>query len=317
MKPFAVRTRDALTRGEDPAGSRDARVAGLTGLYSGAGLITLTGGGGMRLTFRTAHAGTGRWAVRLLRSVFGIRPGLRIIRQTQLGGRIAIEVVVGGDAAARVTSTLGLSPLRPQIPKAALKTRRSRDAFLRGLFLACGTLADPEKGYQMEFRLDDARIGEAVRRFLGAFYGVAAGLHVRRDAAVVYLRKADDITRLLSAIGAHSAILALEDARITRDARGRANRAANCDSGNITKMLGASGRQLDAIALIERTIGLDALPATLREVAMERRLNADASLEALGALLDPPVGKSGVHHRLRRIQALADSIAEREKEGQS
>ena len=106
----------------------------------------------------------------------------------------------------------------------------------------------------------------------------------------------------------------MENVRILRQARNEANRAANCDAANIAKMLGAADRHMQAIALLERTLGLDALPDTLREIAVERKLHPDASLEALGQMLEPPVGKSGVYHRLRRLEALARSIAKKEEE---
>lgn len=316
MKSFAAQVRDALTRGEEQRddSTRDSRRAELTGLALTCGAVTLAGGGQVRLSMRTGHAGTGRWIVRLLRQEFGVTPGLRILRASRLGGRTTFEIRLEGEDARRAMEACGLSPLERDIPRHCQKSRRSRDAFLRGAFLGCGTMVDPARGYQMEFVLASGRTAGSLVKFLRQHYAVQAGMHERKGASVVYLRDSDAIMTVLSHIGAHGAILDMENVRITKDARNRANRAANCDSGNITKMLGAAEKHLEAIALIERTIGLDALPDTLREVAVERKLHADLSLEALGALLEPPVGKSGVYHRLSRIESLARSLSQQEKE---
>lgn len=310
MKSFAAKTRDALTREDDQwQDAAESRRAELTGLLMTCGTVTLAGGGAVRVALRTGHPGTSRRAVRLLRETFGVTPGLRLFRTSRLGGRTTVEIRLEGDDAAAVLRECGVSPLQTAIPKRCIRSRRSRDAFLRGAFLGSGTLADPAREYRMEFVLAGEDIADAIAHFLGTYYGTRCSVHERRSSYVVTLRGADDIVSVLSSIGAHGAILSLEDIRITKELRNRANRQANCDSGNITKIVGAADRQLAAILKIERTIGLDALPDTLREIAIERKLHADISLEALGAMLDPPVGKSGVHHRLSRIEALARSIS--------
>ncbi len=133
---------------------------------------------------------------------------------------------------------------------------------------------------------------------------------------MLYVSDSEDVIKILSLIGAHGAVLEIENMRILRDARNNANRAANCDSANIAKMLEAADRQMRAVDVIERTIGLNALPEALREIAIERARHEEASLEELGAMLEPPVGKSGVYHRLRRIEAIARSIEQQGKEEQ-
>lgn len=313
MKSFASTTRDSLTRHDDPrADTRESRLAELAGLAISCGSLTLAGGG-VCLTMQTEHAGTGRWIVRLLRHTFDIAPSLRVVRGDRLGGRTTYEIRL--EEADGVIRALGISPLHPTVPRQCLKKRKSRDAFVRGMFLGCGTITSPQKGYQMEFSLVSEKMASAFSRLLRTFYQVNAGVSQRRSAYVVYIRDSEGIIAVLSAIGAHGAILDIENVRITKDARNRANRAANCDNGNITKMLDAAQRQLEAVALIEETIGLDALPEALRDIAMERKRNPDVSLEALGAMLEPPVGKSGVYHRLSRIEAIARTLANKDGKG--
>lgn len=316
MKSFAAKVRDSLTRdGERAPDTTGSRRAELTGLFLACGMMTLAGGGRVRLSMRTEHAGCGRRIVRLLRKEFSVSPGLRILRASRLGGKTTFEIRLETDDAARVMKACDLSPLDLTIPRHCLKNRRSGDAFLRGMFLGCGTMNNPSKGYRLEFVVSNEKTAKSLVKFLRAHCAVQPLVHERKQTHIVYLNSGDDIITVLSSIGAYSAILELENIRITKDARNRANRAANCDSGNITKMLGAADRQLQAIDRIDQTIGLDALPDTLREIAIERRQHADISLEALGAMLEPPVGKSGVYHRLSRIEALARSIVEKEEEG--
>lgn len=307
MKSFAVSVRDALTRTDVFEEKACCRNAELTGFALSRGAITFDSGG-TRLTLRAEHAGTVRRMVRVLRNDLGISPGVRIVRASRLGGQTTFEVRLEKSDTARAMRLLGLTPLEHTVPRHCLLKKCCRGAFLRGVFLGCGTVSDPERGYQLDFVLSDEEMAHALQRFLKAFYAVKAGLSTRKDGFVVYVKDADDIIAVLSLIGAHGAILDIENVRILRDARNRANRAANCDTANIAKMLGASDRHLQAIARIEQTIGLAALPESLYQIAVERREHADASLEELGALLDPPVGKSGVYHRLRRIEAIAQTL---------
>lgn len=318
MKSFAARTRDALTREDSIRPIRDCcRLAELSGFALACGTVSLVGGGGFRLSMRTENAGTARWAVKRLRGAFAVTPGLRIAHASRLGGRNTFEIRLEQQDAEKVLKALGLSPLDMKIPRHCMTKKCCQSAFLRGVFLGCGVLQDPERGYRMEFVFACGETARALSRFLQAFHGIHAGVSERKGAFVAYVKDADSIVFILSRIGAHSALLELENVRITKEARNRANRAANCDAANITKMLGAADRHMKAIDRIERTIGLSALPDTLREVAVERKKHADISLEELGALLDPKVGKSGVYHRLSRIEAIARSIERQEEEGLS
>lgn len=315
MKSFVVKTKDALTREDTGQPQRRCcRLAELTGLLLTCGAVTLVGGEGLCLTLRTEHPGVARRAVRLLRAEFSASPAIRIVRASRLGGRTAFEIRLDGQESARAMGACSVSPLERNIPRHCMLRKCCRGAFLRGAFLGCGTLMAPERGYLLEFVLADERTAQSLARFLQAFYALRAGVNARKGSWVVYLKGGEAILSVLSLIGANAAILEMENVRILRQARNEANRAANCDAANIAKMLGAADRHMQAIALLERTLGLDALPDTLREIAVERKLHPDASLEALGQMLEPPVGKSGVYHRLRRLEALARSIAKKEEE---
>jgi len=315
MKSFSVKTKEALTRDEVVRTQKSCcEKAELTGLALACGTMNILGGGNIRFAMRTEQSGTARRMMRLVRSVYQATPAMRILEAKRLGGRISYEIRVEKDEARKVLEECGVMSLERAIPRHCILKKCCRAAFLKGTFLACGVISNPETGFRMEFVLPDETQGNTLQQFLSSFYGLKAGLVERKGQWVVYLRESDGILKLLSVLGAGAAILEIENARILREARNHANRAANCDTANIAKMLSAADRQLEAIERIEQTIGLEKLPDTLREIALERKRHAEVSLEELGALLEPPVGKSGVYHRLKRLEAIAASLEERKEE---
>jgi len=130
----------------------------------------------------------------------------------------------------------------------------------------------------------------------------------RKNSFVIYLKEGEQIVDLLNIIGAHNALLELENIRIMKEMRNNVNRIVNCETANLSKTVNAAVRQVESIKLIESEIGLDRLPKNLKEVAKLRLAFPDESLKELGAMLNPPVGKSGVNHRLRRIEKIADEL---------
>ena len=135
----------------------------------------------------------------------------------------------------------------------------------------------------------------------------------RRDGEIVYLRKGDDVVSCLALMGAHHALLDMENTRISRDARNKANRARNCDEANLKKQLSAGENQAQAIVAYSLAHSLSGLPADLQEIGRLRMLHPEASLEELGQMLSPPVGKSGANHRMRRLMQIIDGEKTQER----
>jgi len=130
----------------------------------------------------------------------------------------------------------------------------------------------------------------------------------RKDNYVVYLKEGEQVVDLLNIMGAHTALLKFENTRIYKEMRNNVNRIVNCETANLTKTINASVKQIENIEYIRDTAGLDSLPQNLREIA-ELRLNyREASLKELGQMLTPPLGKSGINHRLRKIEQVAEDI---------
>lgn len=180
-------------------------------------------------------------------------------------------------------------------------------AWLRGAFLCIGSMSDPRKGYHLEFVCEDEQQAELVRETIHSF-DIEAKVVKRKKYNVVYLKEGEGIVDLLNVMGAHVSLMNLENLRIEKEMRNSINRQVNCETANITKTVNAASRQLEDIRLIEASIGLSGLPDNLREIAAVRLSHPESSLQELGSYLDPPVGKSGVNHRLRKLGEIADNI---------
>jgi DNA-binding protein WhiA len=193
------------------------------------------------------------------------------------------------------------------IAKQLIRHRCDQKAYLRGAFLAGGSINNPEGTYHLEIITSDSQHAADLCRLLNKFL-LRAKVSQRKNCYVVYIKESEHIVLFLALIGAHHALLEFENVRVLKDVRNQVNRLVNCETANLNKTVVASVRQIDNINLINKTIGLAALPATLREIAELRIESPDASLKELGEMLNPKVGKSGVNHRLRKIDELAEKI---------
>lgn len=199
-----------------------------------------------------------------------------------------------------------LMEYRGVLPDAKLLSRRCcKKAFLKGVFLAAGTIGDPEKLYQLEIILNTEEAAEFVQKQLAGF-GISGKVTERKGRYAVYVKEGDQIADFLAAVQANTSLLALENVRVVKDVRNTVNRKVNCETANLNKTVVAAQTQIRDIEWIQSNIGFDKLPDPLREVAQMRLLNPDVTLQELGDMMDPPVGKSGVNHRLRRLHEIAE-----------
>lgn len=181
-----------------------------------------------------------------------------------------------------------------------------RRAFLRGAFLAGGSISISRRsGYHLEINCGGTEDARAYRKVLG-FFNLDAPIRLREGTAFLYFKSAEAIADFLRIIGAGGTLLELESMRVVRSMRNQVNRAVNCETANLEKVIASAQQQLDLIDRAEKTVGLDNLPPSLRQAALIRRQYPDASLKELGALLDPPVGKSGMNHRFRQLGKMFD-----------
>jgi DNA-binding protein WhiA len=198
------------------------------------------------------------------------------------------------------------------INKDLIKTRCDQKAYLRGAFLAGGSISNPEGNYHLEIITNDSVLAADISSLLNSF-DLKAKVSTRKNFHIVYLKESEHIFEFLALIGAHQAVFEFENIRILKGMRNQVNRIVNCETANLNKTVDAAVRQLENIRLIERTIGLKSLPENLQEIASTRLEFPDATLKELGEMLNPKVGKSGVNHRLRKIEEIAEKIHSEKK----
>ena len=193
-------------------------------------------------------------------------------------------------------------------PKLIMKKCCKR-SYLRGAFLAGGSVNNPEtSSYHLEIFSLYKEHSEALCELMNSFDLNAKTLE-RKKGYMTYLKEAEKITDFLIIIGANNAMLKFEDIRILRDMRNSVNRLVNCETANLNKTIGASVRQVENIKYIQGTVGLDVLPEKLREIAELRVAHKDVTLKELGEMVSSgPISKSGINHRLRKIDAIAEKI---------
>ncbi|TGB02299.1 DNA-binding protein WhiA [Halobacillus salinus] len=199
--------------------------------------------------------------------------------------------------------------INPNIPEKYQQETCCKRAYLRGAFLAGGSVNNPEtSSYHLEIYSSDKEHNDALCTLMNEF-GLHARTLERKKGFITYLKEADKITELISNIGAHQALFKFEDVRIVRDMRNSVNRLVNCETANLNKTIGAAFRQVENIKFISRTVGLEALPDKLREIASLRLQHQDVSLKELGEYVSgATISKSGINHRLRKIDEFADKV---------
>lgn len=212
----------------------------------------------------------------------------------------------------RILSTLKLTDLLTRDTKElalvdALIVQKAccRRAFIRGAFLSAGSMSDPEKSYHFEIVCQTEKKAEQLREIINDFE-FDAKIVARKKNYIVYIKEGAQIVDMLNVMEAHVSLMNLENVRILKEMRNSVNRQVNCETANINKTVSAAVKQIEDIRYIQENEGLDSLPQNLREIAFARLEYPEAALKELGTYLQPPVGKSGVNHRLRKISEIAE-----------
>lgn len=180
-------------------------------------------------------------------------------------------------------------------------------AIVRGAFLGAGSVADPNKQYHLEIFFEEKNNAEYVSNIC-KIYGVKLKELESNSKHILYIKEGEEISKFLALIGSNKGVLEFEDIRVTKEIKNNVNRLVNCETANLNKIVNASINQVNDIKLIQKLKKFDELPDYLKEIAVLRIENPDMSLKDLGALLDKPIGKSGVNHRLQKIHELAEEL---------
>lgn len=299
--------------------ARHCQLAELAAILHFCGSIGSTSYGNF-LQIRAENALVVRKGFTLLEKTFNISTETQVGHEGQAGGyyfRIEDQQLIlrilqstkfvdsGGNFYGKTDDSFW--GLREPVNRMIIKNACCQRAFLRGAFLSAGSMSDPEKGYHLEIVCSHQRQAQQLQQILTEFE-IEARIVPRKKYYVVYVKEGSGISDFLNVTEAHLALLDFENSRVVRDVRNTVNRRVNCETANITKTVNAAARQLDDILLLQEKYGFENLPVNLRQMAEVRLEHPDAPLKDLGAYLDPPVGKSGVNHRLRKLCELADSI---------
>lgn len=230
------------------------------------------------------------------------RKGFTLLKKTY---NIDTGVMVSEDRIREILQKIG--DLNEPVSSLLIKNSCCQRAFLRGAFLCIGSMSDPQKSYHLEFVCTDEHKAEQLQSIIQGF-GIDAKIVVRKKYYVVYLKEGSGIVDLLNVCEAHVALMKFENLRIVKEMRNSINRRVNCETANISKTVNAATRQIEDIEYIRDHYGFRNLPESLRQMAEVRLENPDAPLKELGEYLSPPVGKSGVNHRLRKLSELAEKL---------
>lgn len=313
---FSSNVKDELA--EAYSSARHCQIAEIAAMLSMDGQIYGVEKGHPVVVLHTENLTVAKKYFTLLKKTFNINAKVSVRRSAflQKNGIYTI-VVTNREDTRRILEATRMTPLGVEgqwLPsKVILQKDCCRRTFLRGAYLASGSMSNPEKGYHFEIACTMREKAEQLQEVLASF-GVDAKIILRKKYHVLYVKEGNQIVDILGIISAHVALMELENIRILKGMRETVNRQVNCETANLSKTTSAAFEQINDIQWIQQKIGLDGLPEPLRETALARLRWPDVPLKELGALLDPPVGKSGVNHRLRKLKEIADSLRVNEEE---
>nr|WP_312215174.1 DNA-binding protein WhiA [Clostridioides sp.] len=298
---------------------RKVAVAELAAIIKSAGSIQIAGYKKINLKIITELNSIARKVFKLLKVSFDINTTISINKNQMLKKNNSYVLTVTDEmGATELLRELGV--LEPgdgfftvnKVPEKLVEEDECKRAFLRGAFLGGGSISDPDKSYHMEFVTNSEEFAISLKDLINSL-GLNSKIVPRKNNHIVYLKESEQISDLLSVIGAHKALLSLQNTKVLKEMRNNVNRIVNCETANLSKTVNASVRQVEDINLIQKTIGISNLPKNLQEIALIRVEYEDMTLKELGEILDPPIGKSGVNHRLRKIGEIAERLREENK----
>lgn len=300
--------------------ARHCQIAELAAIFGMCGQIQREKSG-LWVRIHTENIAVARKYFTLLQKTFNIKADMCVRRNAYLKkSRTYIIVITNQDEVQRFLEALkiedetgNLTENKKITDQRILQSSCCRRAFIRGAFLASGSISDPEKFYHLEIVCTSQEKAEQMRQIINSF-PVEAKIVKRKKYHVVYIKEGERIGEMLRIMEASLAVMNLENIRIVKEMRNSINRQVNCETANIHKTVSAAIEQINDIKYIREYVGFDNLPENLREIALARLEKPEATLKELGDSLTPPVGKSGVNHRLRKLKMIADKSREKKEE---
>ena len=301
--------------------ARHCQIAELAAFIRMCGRVTVSAHDHFSIQIHTENAWVAKKYAFLLKKIFRVEPDVSVQIHPRVSRPVSYQVLVlRHQEALRVLQAVRLlkrdGSLEEEVPLAhsvILQNHCCKRAYVRGAFLAAGSVSDPNRSYHFEIacvsEYEAVQLKDLIREL-----EVDAKIVKRKKYYVVYVKEGAQISDLLGLMEARKSLLKLENIRIIREMRGSVNRKVNCETANINKTVHAAVKQMEDIRYIRDTAGLSGLSNGLDEMARIRLQYPEATLKELGMMLDPPVGKSGVNHRLRKLSAIADALRSKEEE---
>ena len=278
--------------------------AELLGVLRLSGALILRGKN-IGIHFSTENAALARRVLQVLKSNYPVQTEVVITRSRRLkkNNRYQVEVIPDSNVA-KALQELQILPSGEDERQNLLRKACCRKAFLRGVFMAGGSVSRPAGDYHLEIVTENEELARLIVKIMHGF-SLSAKMTDRKNNYIVYLKDGDHITDFLSLIGAHQALLEFENVRIVKDMRNQVNRRVNCETANLNKVIRASVMQVACIRYLQEHGRYDLLPEKLKEAAELRLRYPDISLNELVEYTEGTVGKSGLNHRLKKIRQIA------------
>lgn len=295
--------------------ARHCQIAEIAAIISLCGRVQISERNRYCIKIHTENLSVARKYFTLLQKTFNIKKDVSI--RQGMGNhknRTYTVAVRGHEDALRVLQSVKLIDSYGEIEEnlslaqnVVIQKSCCKRAFIRGAFLASGSISDPEKFYHFEIACATEAKAVQLQGIILSF-GLDAKIVQRKKYYVVYIKEGSQIVDILNVMEAPVALMELENIRILKEMRGSVNRQVNCETANINKTVSAAVKQVEDIIYIRDAMGFEELPSNLREMAQVRLAKPEATLKELGEALSPPVGKSGVNHRLRKLGEIADTL---------
>ncbi|WP_343250537.1 DNA-binding protein WhiA [Diplocloster hominis] len=317
---FSSEVKEELSRQVNRA--RHCQIAEIAAIIGMCGRIQVTEKNRYFVKIHTENIAVARKYFTLLKKTFNIKTEISIRRNVYLKkSKTYLLTVKDPEDSLRILQATKLLDMLPKgedeevplVNHLVIQRACCRRAFIRGAFLAAGSISDPEKFYHLEIVCATMPKAVQLQEIIRSF-DIEAKIVLRKKYYVVYIKEGAQIVDILNVMEAHVSLMNLENVRILKDMRNSVNRQVNCETANINKTVSAAVKQIEDIRYIQQNVGFDDLSEGLSEIATLRLEYPEATLKELGMLLTPQVGKSGVNHRLRKLSSLAEELRQNKEE---
>ncbi|MEG2896846.1 MAG: DNA-binding protein WhiA [Eubacterium sp.] len=300
--------------------TKGCKRAELSGIIASTALITVDENGEMVFTVKTENPAVAGRIFKLIKDLYQTASKVVIKKTKKFKEHRSYSVELSEnekvqrmlkDTRILKHNTKGQVFFTNEVPGFFISKQRYVKAYVRGVFIACGSISNPEKTYHLELVSKQKGYLKSIQEFL-KHYDIKANFIQRKSSYVLYMKESESVAGFLNVIGAHKALLEIENIRIVKEVRNDVNRQVNCEMANMDKTMTAAYEQIHDILYIKEKIGLQKLTRNLYEMAEVRLNYRDLTIKELGEKMDPPVGKSGVYHRLKKLNQLAENLRNEE-----